>query len=238
MLWRRKVSGDRHPVAVLLLLASGALIVGLSPRADVTHLVFVAALPYVLAGAALSVWIPVRARAPLGICAALLAAVFASNSFNTLRATSIVASPVGNLRVNDAQRSAMVALFATVRAGDPLFVYPYMPMHYFLTQARNPTEFSFLSPGMATNRDALAALATLQARPPEWVLFLKISREEYLRVVPEGAGTEWRYEALEDWIEKNYAPLTDSSVVVSGYELRRWTHAIANGRSSASAASP
>ena len=98
-------------------------------------------------------------------------------------------------------------------------------MHYFLTQARNPTEFSFFSPGMATKREALAALTELQARPPEWVLFMKISREEFLRVVPNGVSAEWRYEALEDWLQQNYLPLQDSSVVVYGYELRRRAYA-------------
>jgi len=42
-----------------------------------------------------------------------------------------------------------------------------------------------------------------------------------LRVVPKGASAEWRYEALEDWLEKNYLPEESSKVVVSGYELRR-----------------
>ncbi len=238
MFWRNKVLQEQRSAAGLLLPAAGALILALSPRADVGHLAFVAALPYVLAGAALSTCIPVRARVPLGMCAAVLAGVFASNSFNTLRTTSRLGSPVGNLRVDNAQRSAMATLFATVRPGEPLFVYPYMPMHYFLTQARNPTEFSFLSPGMATKREALAALAELQACPPEWVLFMKISREQYLRVVPKGAGTAWRYEELEDWIEKNYVPPDDSSVVVSGYQLRRRVHAIADGRLSGSPACP
>ena len=225
MLWRKKVPDQQRSMVILLWLATGALVLALSPRPDVMHLAFVAALPYVLAGAALSRLIPLRARVPLAVSAVVMAAIFASNSFNTLRTTSRIPSPVGNLRVDNAQRSAMQQLLATVRPGEPLFVYPYMPMHYFLTQARNPTEFSFFSPGMATKREALAALTELQARPPEWVLFMKISREEFLRVVPNGVSAEWRYEALEDWLQQNYLPLQDSSVVVYGYELRRRAYA-------------
>jgi len=134
---------------------------------------------------------------------------------------SRVASPVGKLQVDRAQGPAMEALFATVRPGDSFFVYPYMPMYYFLTQTRNPTSFSLFSPGMATRREALAALTELQARPPEWILYGRISREEFLRGVPKGASAEWRYEALEDWLEKNYLPVERSKVVGSGYELRR-----------------
>lgn len=228
MLWRKKVSDNQRSMAILLMLATGALVLALSPRPDVMHLAFVAALPYVLAGAAASRLIPVRVRVPLAAFVLVMAATFTANSFNRLRATSQLASPVGILRVDNTQRPAIEKLLATVRPGEPLFVYPYMPMHYFLTQARNPTKFSFLSPGMATKREALVALTELQARPPEWLLFMKVSREEFLRVVPEGASAEWRYQALEDWLEKAYLPVEDLNVVVSGYQLRRRVYAAAS----------
>jgi hypothetical protein len=221
MLWKKKVSAEQASCAVLLLLAGGALILGLSPRPDVTHLAFVVALPYVLAGSAIGICVPVRAAAPIGICAALLAVLFASNSFNSLRSTSVVASPVGDLRVDNAMRPSMETLFATVRSGDSMFVYPYMPMNYFITQARNPTEFSFFSPGMATTREESAALAKLSAHPPVWVLYATVSREQYLRVVPEGGKTAWRYPGLEEWIEKNYEPVPHADVDIYGYQLRR-----------------
>ena len=231
MFWRKTVPVEHRAAVALLLGAGGALILALSPRPDVMHLAFVAALPYVLAGAAWSKLIPVRVRAPLALFSLLMAGTFAWNSFNTRRTTSQLASPVGNLRVDNAQRPAMEKLFTNVRPGESLFVFPYMPMHYFLTQARNPTRFSFLSPGMSTKAESLEALAELQARPPEWVLLMKISREDFLRIVPEGASAEWRYDALEEWIEKNYLPLEDSKIVVSGYELRRRAFAIPDGAS-------
>ena len=235
LLWRKKVDAEQRPVAVLLLLAAAALIAALSPRPDVMHLAFVVALPYVLAAAAFSKLIPIPARVPIGLFAVLMAALFSLNSFTTLSKTSYLETPVGNLRVENQQRPAMEKLFATVRPGEPLFVYPYMPMHYFLTQTRNPTDYSFFSPGMSTPREALAALAELQQRPPEWILFMKISRKEYLRVVPQGGSTEWRYTELEDWLEQNYAPLErkspeDPKVVVAGYELRRRSTVLLNAR--------
>jgi hypothetical protein len=220
ILWKRRGTAEQSPIAMLLLVAGLALILGLSPRPDVTHLAFVVALPYVLAGSAISIGMPERVSAPLGIGAALLALVFSSNSLNTLRATSVVSSPVGNLRVENALQPALTKLFSKVHSGDSMFVYPYVPMNYFLTQARNPTEFSFFSPGMATKREEGLALAKLQSHPPDWVLFGTISREEYLRVVPEGGTTNWQYKDLEDWIQNNYEPLPDAPVRIYGYELR------------------
>jgi hypothetical protein len=150
-----------------------------------------------------------------------MAIVFSLNSFTSLSSLASVPSPVGNLRVESKQRASMEKLLATVHPGEPLFVYPYMPMHYFITQAHNPTDYSFFSPGMSTQREASAALAELEQRPPEWILFLKLSRKEILRVVPQGGSAELRYGALEDWLEQNYPPQPDGKVVVAGYELRR-----------------
>ncbi len=102
------------------------------------HLAFVVAIPYILAASAASKLVPNAIRVPTGLFAVLLAGTFSLHSFTTLSGTSQIASPVGNLRVEGKQREAMEKLFATVHPGEPLFVYPYMPMHYFLTQAHNP----------------------------------------------------------------------------------------------------
>ncbi len=227
LLARKRIADTDQRSIVLLMLAAGtALILGLSPRPDVMHLAFVVAIPYILAAAAFGKLIPSAVRAPVGIFAVLMAAVFSLNSFSTLSKTESLPSPVGNLRVDNKQRASLEKLFATIHPGQTLFVYPYMPMHYFLTQARNPTVYSFLSPGMSTNREANAALAELQQKPPEWILFMKLSRKEILRVIPQGGDSaDIHYDALEGWLEQNYAP-ADDKIVVSGYELRHRVPAV------------
>src|SRR5260370_11907597 len=91
-----------------------------------------------------------------------------------------------------------------------------MALNYFLTQAKNPTRFSFLAPGMMTDREELEALSQLRAQPPEWLLYMQLSREEFLRVFPHGSTLNWRFETLEDWFQKNYRP---TDVTVQGYAL-------------------
>ncbi len=227
LLGRKKIAdADQRSAAVLLLAVGAALILALSPRPDVMHLAFVVAIPYVLFASASSRLIPQAVRIPGGMFAVLMAGIFSLHSFTTLSATSGVASPVGNLRVDNKQRDAMEKLFATVRPGEPLFVYPYMPMHYFLTQAQNPTEYSFFSPGMSTQREANAALAELQKRPPEWILYLKFSQKEILRVIPQIGSADSHYPALEEWLEVNYPASPSEKIVVSGYELRRRAPAV------------
>jgi 4-amino-4-deoxy-L-arabinose transferase-like glycosyltransferase len=214
----RTMSGRQRAATRLAMFALVAFVATVFPRADVAHLAFVAALPFVLATAAFAHLLPARIGAWLAMFMLVLAAVFSANFFNTLRATTAVPSQVGTLRVPSADAKSMQDLIGHVRPGDGLFVYPYMPIHYFLTQAKNPTQFSFLAPGMMTDREASVALAEIEARPPQWLLYLKLSREEFLRVFPHGANLKWRFEALENWLEDNYEPL-EPAVSVSGYRL-------------------
>ena len=184
------------------------------------HLAFVAAIPYTLAGTALARLLPGRTRVALATFTVMLGAIFAANFFTTLRGTSVIPSPVGNLRVAGDQTAPLEKLLSDVRPGASLFVYPYMPLHYFLTQGKNPTGFSFFSPGMGTPREESAALADLEARPPEWLLYMKLTREEFLRVCPRGSAA-WRNERIEAWLDKNYRVVDQPGVTVSGYQLRR-----------------
>jgi hypothetical protein len=150
-----------------------------------------------------------------------MALLFASNALNGWRATRPMASPVGNVRVSTDQVADFERLLAAVPPGTSLFVHPYLPIAYFLTQARNPTRYAYLNPGMMTHQDEMAVLGQLQADPPEWLLYLKLSREEFLRVFPHGENLNWRYETLEAWLDRNYAPSESPVVTLDGYQLWR-----------------
>ncbi len=64
-MWRRTIPEQIRPTVQLLLLTLIAFVATLFPRADVMHLAFIAALSYVLAGAALAQMIPDRLRPAL-----------------------------------------------------------------------------------------------------------------------------------------------------------------------------
>ena len=219
--WRREQARDQRDLLTLLLPAVAALAITAFPRADVMHLAFVAALPYVLVGAALASLLPARAASWLAIGSILLAAIFASNYVRGWRDSSPVPSPAGILQVARDQAPDVQRLMQQVHPGDSLFVYPYMPVQYFLTQARNPTRFPYLQPGMMTRAQGAEALAQLESRPPEWLLYMQLSREELLRVFPNGADRDWRFAELESWMQQNYRPVEDPSVSVGGYRLWR-----------------
>jgi hypothetical protein len=147
--------------------------------------------------------------------------VFGANFFNGLRGTRLVPSSVGELRVAADAEPEIRKWIGEVHRGDTLFVYPYMPLQYFLTQTSNPTQFSFLAPGMMTNREESIALAELRANPPTWLAYLNLPREEFLRVFPNASGLNPHFPALEGWLEENYQPVENPAVTVFGYQLRR-----------------
>ena len=70
-----------------------------------------------------------------------------------------------------------------------------------------------------TAADESKVLADLQAHPPEWLLNLPLSQEEFLRVFPNANGVSERFAALESWFEKNYAPVERTPVNIGGYQL-------------------
>jgi hypothetical protein len=208
-------------VLALLLPAVAALAMTAFPRADVMHLAFIAALPYVVVTAALASLLPARAASWLSIVSILLATVFASNYARVWRESSPVPSPAGVLQVARDQAPDVQRLIQQVHPGDSLFVYPYMPMQYILTQARNPTRYSYLMPGMMTRVQETEALSELEARPPEWLLYMQLSPQDFLRVFPNGAGLDWRFAELESWMQRNYVPVEAPSISVGGYRLWR-----------------
>jgi 4-amino-4-deoxy-L-arabinose transferase-like glycosyltransferase len=218
VLWRGR-TGEQRDVLLLLLPAVAALAITAFPRADVMHLAFIAALPYVLVAAALSSLLPARAASWLAIASILLATIFASNYVRGWRESSPVPSPAGTLQVVRDQAPDVQRLMQQVHPGDSLFVYPYMPMQYVLTQARNPTRYSYLMPGMMTRNQEIETLGELEARPPEWLMYMPLSREEVLRVFPNASDRDWRFVELESWMQQNYRPVESPAVSVGGYRL-------------------
>jgi hypothetical protein len=199
ILWFR----SRDATLLYLLLCVIALVASTYPRSDVAHLAYVAALPYALAGILIYRFVPPRPRAWLTISIAAWAAIFAMQAQLPSRLLSLE-TPVGAVRASVAEAPAVRELLSRVQPRQSLFVYPYKPLLYFLTQADNPTRYSYLAPGMMTRADAGIALAELEARPPEWVLYMDLNPAEFERVFPSGQGFDAHFPELESWIKNNY----------------------------------
>jgi hypothetical protein len=148
----------------------------------------------------------------------LLALAFASNTIGTWRGTEEILSPVGKLKVEKTFKAPMEQLLSQVRPGNTLYVHPYMPIHYFITQATNQTKFSYLGPGMMTATEEARVLGDLKAKPPEWLLYQRLTEEGFLRVFPSAVGIDPHFRTLESWLEQNYKPASPP-LNIAGYEL-------------------
>lgn len=217
-LWRRKMPRQMRDAIGLLLLSMAALVAGTFPRADLTHLAWVAALPYALAAAAVATLAPSRMGTLLACALILPAWLFASNQFAGWRSLSRLSTPAGTVRISAALAPEMQNLLNKVQPGESLYVHPYMPLLYFMTRTRNPTRFSYLAPGMMTKAQELEVLSTLQSAPPQWVMLLQLDEAELLRVFPGAAGRGARFEEIESWIRRNYQAV-EPAVSPGAYRL-------------------
>jgi len=218
---RARALSDQDRLIILCLLACIAgLVASTYPRADVMHLAFVAPLSYAVVSALFYRFAP--GAKWVYVYLLLWAVVLTGNHLVSLRSELPVSSPVGELTAPGSCAAPLRRLLRTVQPGDGLFVYPYMPVLYFVTEAENPTRFSYLGPGMMTREDELNVLESLRARPPEWVLRLSVDREQFLAIWPSAKGLDHRFELIEQWISKSYEPL-DEPLAVAGYRLLRRT---------------
>ncbi|MBV9771328.1 MAG: glycosyltransferase family 39 protein [Bryobacterales bacterium] len=218
--WAQRKSSKESLRAVIphLLLSILALAASTYPRADVAHLAYVAALPYAVTGILVYRCVSPPWRAGIGIFIAFWAAVFAAQaqlpgSFERLH------TPVGAVQASAMDAAVVKDLLSRVLPNQSLFVYPYKPLLYFLTQARNPTRYSYLAPGMMTGEDARVVLCELEASPPAWVLYMDLNRTEFERVFPAAGRGDPHYPDLESWIQKNYR--STNRPLLDGYELLR-----------------
>jgi hypothetical protein len=214
VIWVRR----REAIVPYLLLSVVALVASTHPRSDVAHLAYVAALPYAVTGILIYRLLPVRPRAWLALAVAIWAAVFAwqtqlPGNFRPLH------TPAGDVRASAEEAPVVEELLSRVRPHQSLFVYPYKPLLYFLTQAQNPTRYPYLQPGLMTSDDARLALSELQASPPEWVLYMDLERTEFERVFPSGKLLDPHFPQLESWIQANYR--SAGCPPLGGYALLR-----------------
>jgi hypothetical protein len=204
-----------------LLFCSVALVASTYPRPDLMHLAWVAPVPYVLGAALISLALPKWVQIAAVFTAMLGGTLLLLHLATTLSTVSL-ATPIGKVRISPESAEAVQNLLERVKPGDSAFIYPYKPLLYFVTQTTNPTRYSYLQPGLMTDQDEQSALADLRRSPPQWVLYLRLTPESFLRVFPNADRSKLDFQTLESWIDANYSSASPF-VVAGGYSLLRYT---------------
>jgi len=206
--WLPALRSPRRP-ELFLLACGAAAVLSNYPRWDLFHLLCIAPLFLALAAARID-----RLRSgPTRVAVLLLFLLPAAEmSWLNLSADDRVAidSPAGRIRVSEPAARAIQMTLSHVRPGATLFVFPYEPIFYFLTNARNPTRYLWLQPGMMSGQDERTALSELNANPPQWVLYHDMPPAYYLRIWPGADPSRLRINSIEEFIRARYQ-LCDSA---------------------------
>jgi len=175
-----------------------SMIAGVSPRFDVGHLVFAVPLFYPVAATFLQ-----RARwtvLPIGA----IAGVFLLSAIVQRANTELVDTPIGRVRTDPGSAELVRWLTANIKPGEPMFVYPYPPIAYFLTQGQNVSRFSVLQPGLFTVADEKQATEDMLRRPPAKVLYMDVPKADFLRIWPASDPNRLELKYLHIFVTNNY----------------------------------
>jgi hypothetical protein len=204
-LWRDRTVRNAHGLKIsFLLICSLALLGSTFPRPDLTHLMYVAPLFYVLGASLLTLLLNRKSKLVAIGLIATVSGVFLVATIQRRLDEQVLDTHQGRIRgpKSDIEIAGMVT--SRVLPGDSLFIFPYCPVFYFLTDSRNPTRYSFLQPGMFTADDEKVAHAALIASPPRWVLYFNVTPEMYLGTWPSSDLARLRMPSIEDFIKERY----------------------------------
>lgn len=182
-------------------------------RPDITHLIYIS-LPlyvtvgWVLGGAPLDSALLVQTRPLLG--AYLLVSFTAMGMFylvsGPLSAGQRLETRRGTIRLPCCD-AVIPYLTAHVPRGEKIFVYPYQPLYYFLSDTSNPTQFDYLQLGMHTDEQMKKAIATMESRQTRYVVYaLAFNSLVVPHVWPSTSQRALAEDTMRDYLLTRYRP--------------------------------
>lgn len=92
-----------------------------------------------------------------------------------------------------------------VGADESIFIYPYEPTYYYLTNTQNVTSYEFYQPGMHTQEQALEIISQLKSRPPRVILW-ELGFSGHIRNSwPNTQAKDLVNDPVSEYIVRNYA---------------------------------
>ena len=208
-LMRRRMArdGSNNPPAlpgVFLLAAVAALVLSTWPRWSATQLLFTCAIPFALCGLLLHRSLTARLRPGVYAGVLLAASGMAAQKAMTPLSEWTFPTRAGTMRGSADDARLLEPFERNVQPGDTMFVFPYAPALYPLLNARNPTRYSFLQPGMMTAADELEALAELRAAAPRWVVLADFPEAVVFSIWPGSDPARIPMEAMHTYLFVHY----------------------------------
>src|SRR5581483_5323029 len=189
---------------VILLSIGAALVLSAYPRWDLNHLTWVAAPFYATTAALITQSLSPATRKIVAGTVAVAASLCLAVILQQRLRESTQVTTLGRVHGRPEDLKMLGNIQARVTPSDALFVFPYRPLLYFVTGARNPTRYSFLQPGMASDQDQAETVRELQAHPPHWIIYAHVSPRDILLTWPSTDPRRIEMPPIESFLREKY----------------------------------
>ena len=206
------------PLAGLLLIVSAAMLAACYPRFGGHQLLFVSPLFWVLSASALFLAIPAAWR-NISAIALLVAAAALWIGAAPPKLPYRIQTQAGEVECSKRHYTLLSGLMRRIQPGDGLFVFPYLPMVYFVTGGKNPTRYSFMQPGMMNADDEASVIADLRAHPPRWIVWHDFSDSRIMSNWPNTDPARLHFLGIERFFAENYRVVNAAEAASVGYRL-------------------
>jgi 4-amino-4-deoxy-L-arabinose transferase-like glycosyltransferase len=208
---RRGSAPPRKRAYYILICAalSGLLLSVVLVRADIIHFMYLQPLfSLILAWAVDGRDVPGKwFRNARSFLIAYVALAFIAVSIPLLmratRAPYRIATPRGTVETS-AKDTVLEYARSSVRPGETILVYPYLPLYYFLTDTFSPSAYDYFQPGMNTPQQADQILGDLKSKQVRVVLFESSFAEKIPTSWPNTPAGAIAYDSVADYILRKY----------------------------------
>ena len=217
--WRRE---SVTPQVKWLLAAGIGAALSCYPRWSADQLLFTT--PFFLGALFLmgSALLPSQRIRAVALCQLAICSTVIFFTLTARRPTVPVSTQLGEVFCRPQDQRSIEFATAAVQPGESLFVFPYQPIWYSLTGARNPTYYDFLQPGMMTAEDESETLRELEANPPQRVIWHNLPVKAIVAIWPNSNPSTFKFRRIEAFVRTNYRqvqapdPATRYSIAIFG----------------------
>jgi hypothetical protein len=192
------------PLPWSYLLAACALFASEIHRPDIFHLAYGSPLLLVV----VTCWLAGLRSRPSAIAHGILTfstiLTGVSLLFLTVGHNQVISTRRGQI-VMDQRDEALEFIQNNVAPGEPIFVYPYYPMYYFMANVRNPTRYSILIYGYNKSDEFQEAVHSIDSARVKFVLWDTLVSGENLRQwFPNYSDPPEDHQTLERYLKAHY----------------------------------
>ena len=212
---RETFSSATNSYYILVCACSIGLVMGTvaTGRPDADHLLYVSPPLLLLVG-----WVLEGRLVPSSLLARVqpLLVVFFLITFTTFGMIFLVSGPLSARQKLQTRRgpiklpccdAVIPYLEGHIPPGEKIFVYPYQPLYYFLTDTRSPTKFDYLQLGMHTPEQMAQAIADLETQGTATVVYAPVFNSSVIiQAWPSTPQEMLNTDRVRDFIFSRYRP--------------------------------